>query len=82
MPEEPFAVSLSYADGESISMLCQGAVIYASDPPGRHFAAVAGRLTLGDAAQLMTELIETFGAEDVALAFGLALVARRLQTEE
>ena len=28
------------------------------------------------------ELIDTFGAEDVALAFGLALVARRLQAEE
>jgi len=82
MSEAPFAVSLSYADGESISMLCHGAVVYASHPPGQHFAAVAGRLTLGDAAQLMAELIDTFGAEDVALAFGLALVARRLQAEE
>ena len=82
MPEDPVTVSLSYMDGESISMLCQGAVVYASAPSGQPFIALSGRLTLGDAAQLMAELIDAFGADDVSLALGLALVARRLQMEE
>jgi len=82
MQPEPVSVSLSYPDGSGITFLGQGAIVYASGEDHQRLTAVTGQLTLGDVAQLMTELVDSFGPEEICLALGLAIVSRRLGPED
>ena len=78
MPDLPVSVTLTYPDGASVSFEGEGAVVYTADDHDQRLFAITGRLTLGDAAQLMTELMDAFGEEDIILAASIALVARRM----
>ena len=82
MPHEPIKVTLTYADGADISFDGKGAVVYTSDDDERRLFAVTGLLTLGDVTQLMNELMDSFGEEDIILASSIALVARRMEEAE
>ena len=77
MSGEPITVTLTYSDGADVSFSGSGAVVYTSNQEERRLFAVTGLLTLGDAAQLISELMDSFGEEDIVLAASLALVARR-----
>ena len=79
MPHNPITVTLTYADGADVSFSGNGAVVYTSDDDERRLFAVTGLLTLGDVTQLMSELMDSFGEEDILLASSLALVARRME---
>jgi len=78
---QPITVSLSYPDGALVSMTGQGVIVYAVDAEERQMSAIGGEMSIGNLSQLMTELTEAFGAEDVVLALSLALVAQRLSEE-
>ena len=78
MQPESVTVTLSYPGGAEAAFTGHGAVVYASDAKNRRMFAVTGLLTLGDAAQLMSELMDAFGPEDITLALSLALVARKM----
>ena len=82
MQPESVTVTLSYPGGAEAAFTGHGAVVYASDAKNRRMFAVTGLLTLGDAAQLMSELMDAFGEEDVMLAASIALVARRMEEED
>ena len=77
MSSEPITVTLTYSDGNDVSFSGSGAIVYTSDDEERRLFAVTGLLTLGDVAQLISELMDSFGEEDIMLASSLALVARR-----
>lgn len=81
MQPDSFSVTLSYPDGASVTLAGQGAIVYAADGQSGRLAAVTGSLTLGDVAQLMLELTDAFGAEEISLALGLALITRRMEEE-
>ena len=76
------SVAITYPDGAGISFRGQGVIAYAAGKRDERLTAITGRLTLGDVAQLMTELIDSFGSEEICLALSLALVAHRFQTED
>ena len=78
MPHDPITVTLTYSDGAGVSFAGNGAVVYTSDDAERRLFAVTGLLTLGDVTQLISELMDSFGEEDIVLASSLALVARRM----
>lgn len=80
MNGEALIITLTYPDGAGISLRGQGAIVYTAEEEER-LCAVTGRLTLADLAQLITELMESFGGEDVMLAASLAMVTRRLNAE-
>ena len=81
MPSSPITVTLTYEDGADVSFAGSGAVVYTSDDSERRLFAVTGRLSLGDVTQLLNELMDSFGEEDIMLASSLALVARRMNEE-
>ena len=82
MQGAPLIVTLSYPDGGGVSFPGRGAVIYTAQTDLARSFAATGFLTLGDMTQLMNELMDTFGEEDVHLALSLALVARRMPPDE
>ena len=82
MQDLPISVTLTYPDGAHVSFQGNGAVVYTSDEDQRRLFAVTGLLTLGDTVQLISELMDAFGEEDVMLAASIALVARRMEEED
>lgn len=82
MPGEPISVTLTYPDGSDVSFRGTGAIVYTSEDDERRLFAVTGCLTLGDVAQLMSELMDSFGEDDILLASSLALVSRRMDENE
>ena len=82
MNAAPISVFLSCADGAGIVFDGQGAIIYTADTENRRAFVSAGCLTLGDVAQLLAELMETFGENDISLALSIALISRRMQETE
>lgn len=81
MNKEDVTVTLTYPDGAQVSFRGRGAVVYTSEEEDHRLFAVTGRLTLGDAAQLILELMDSFGDDDVMLAASLALVSRRMEAD-
>ena len=82
MQNKPITVTLTYADGTDVSFEGLGAVVYTSDAEERRLFAITGLLSLGDVVQLMNELMDAFGEEDINLAASIALVARRMEESE
>lgn len=82
MQREPITVTLAYPDGAAASFEGHGAIIYTSAPDDRRTFAVSGILTLGDLAQLMNELIESFGLTDLMLALSIAHLSAHMNPEE
>ncbi len=82
MHSKPLLVTLSYPEGGEVSFPGRGALVYAAEADQSRAFAVTGFLTLGDMAQLMNELMDSFGEEDIQLALSLAFVARRMSQEE
>ena len=79
MPTDPVTVTLTYADGAAVSFAGNGAIVYTTGDDQHRLFAVTGLLTLRDVTQLMNELMDSFGEEDIILASSLALVMRRME---
>lgn len=82
MQEEPFSITLTYPDGTGLTMTGRGLIASVASEEGARLTAITGRLTTGDLAQLMTELLDSFGTEETCLAMSLALISRRIREEE
>ena len=82
MQRDPIIVTLAYPDGAAASFEGHGAIIYTSAPGDRRTFAVSGILTLGDLAQLMNELIDSFGFIDLMLALSIAHLSAHMNPEE
>ncbi len=80
--QEEMIVTLTYPDGADVSFRGHGALVYTSDDAKRRLFAVTGVVTLGDVTQLINELMDSFGEEDILLASSIALVARRLNEDD
>ena len=78
MQHESISVTLCYPDGAEASFQGCGVIVFTTATDSQRTFAVTGLLTLGDVAQLMNELMDTFGEDDISLAASLALVSRRM----
>lgn len=78
MPET-ISITLAYPDGDGVTLMGRGAIMCAASENGESVCALTGVLTLGDVTQLLAEMADAFGKEELICAMSIALLSDRME---